>query len=432
MAVLVLGGYGLIGSAVIDRLRAEGVSVIGLGRDTTKAARRRPDVAWRTADLARLQTPETWAPLLIGVEAVVNAAGVLQQGLGDDVGAVQDGAMRALYAAAKTAGVGRIVQISAVGADPLATTEFLRSKGRADAALRTSGAPFAILRPALVISHDAYGGTALLRGLAAIPGFTPLVLAESPVQTVWIGDVAEAVAIALRASATSQSTVDLAERPVRTLRETVQAFRAWRGAPAVPTLAVPGVVGRAVSALADGLGWLGWRSPLRTTALAVMREGVVGDPDSGAAFLGRELRTLPDTLASLLNTAQERAFGRAWLAGPVVIATLSAFWIASGAVGLSRAGAAAEILTRRGAPEALAAFVTLAAGALDIALGLAVLARPFTGAAMKGMIATSLAYLLGASVLAPDLWLDPLGPLIKVVPALVLALVGLALLEQRR
>jgi hypothetical protein len=163
-----------------------------------------------------------------------------------------------------------------------------------------------------------------------------------------------------------------------------------------------------------------------------MREGVVGDPDSGAAFIGRELRTLPETLAGLPDTAQERGFGRAWLAKPVVIATLSAFWIASGVIGLLHAEAAAEILTRRGAAAAPASFAVLAGGALDIALGLGVLAQPFAGAAMKGMILASLAYMLGAALLAPDLWLDPLGPMVKVVPALVLALVGLGLLEERR
>jgi uncharacterized protein YbjT (DUF2867 family) len=432
MAVLVLGGYGLIGSAIIDRLRAGGAPVIGLGRNTGAAARRFPDVAWRTADLAGLQTVEAWAPLLAGVEAVVNAAGVLQQGLHDDVGAVQDGAMRALYAAAKSAGVGRVVQISATGADPSATTEFLRSKGRADVALRACGVPFTILRPALVISHEAYGGTALLRGLAAVPWITPLALAESPVQTVWIGDVAEAVAVALRAGAASGLTVDLAERPTRTLRDTVSLFRAWRGAPAARTLAVPGLIALGVSAVADGLGWLGWRSPLRSTALTVMREGVVGDPESGAAFLGRDLRTLPQTLASLPNTAQERGFGRAWLAKPLVIATLSLFWIASGAVGLLRLGAATEVLAQRGAPAAGASAAVLVGGLLDLVLGLAVLVRPLAGAALKGMILASFAYLAGASLLAPDLWLDPLGPLVKVAPALVLALVGLVLLEDRR
>jgi hypothetical protein len=47
------------------------------------------------------------------------------------------------------------------------------------------------------------------------------------------------------------------------------------------------------------------------------------------------------------------------------------------------------------------------------------------------MIAVTLAYLLGAALLAPDLWLDPLGAMVKSVPAMVLALVGLAVLEER-
>jgi predicted RNA methylase len=48
-----------------------------------------------------------------------------------------------------------------------------------------------------------------------------------------------------------------------------------------------------------------------------------------------------------------------------------------------------------------------------------------------GMIAITLAYLGAATVLAPDLWLDPLGALVKAVPSLCLALVALAILDER-
>jgi hypothetical protein len=48
-----------------------------------------------------------------------------------------------------------------------------------------------------------------------------------------------------------------------------------------------------------------------------------------------------------------------------------------------------------------------------------------------GMVATTVVYLLAASVLAPDLWADPLGPYVKTVPGAVLALVALALAEER-
>jgi DoxX-like family len=40
-------------------------------------------------------------------------------------------------------------------------------------------------------------------------------------------------------------------------------------------------------------------------------------------------------------------------------------------------------------------------------------------------------YLLGASLIAPHLWADPLGPLVKVLPAVVLGLVAASLLDER-
>jgi hypothetical protein len=47
------------------------------------------------------------------------------------------------------------------------------------------------------------------------------------------------------------------------------------------------------------------------------------------------------------------------------------------------------------------------------------------------MLAVSLAYLAGASLLEPALWLDPLGVLVKVLPSILLTLVALATLDER-
>jgi uncharacterized protein YbjT (DUF2867 family) len=431
VAVLVLGGYGLIGAAVVGRLREAGIAVIGLGRRTADARRRFPDVEWRTADIARLRTPADWAPLLRGVEVVVNAAGVLQDGLNDKVAAVQDTAMRALYAAASVASVRRIVQVSAVGAAQSASTEFLRSKARADAALAASGLDFVILRPALVIAPHAYGGTALLRGLAAIPYVTPLVFADSLVQTAWIGDVADAVLAATMGTIAAGVTADLAEPTPRTLAETVRLFRAWLGEAPARQLRLPAVGAGLAATISDLLGWLGWRSPLRRTAMTVMAGGVLADPEAGSRLLGRPLRGLPESLAAVPVGAQELWFARLWLAKPALIAVLSAFWLTSGAVGLLRASAAVAVLTTRGVAPRLATALVFAGAFADLALGAAVLLRPLAGAALKGMVLVSLAYLVGATALAPDLWMDPLGPLVKVVPALTLAVVALAVLEER-
>lgn len=88
MRVLVLGAYGLIGSAIVDALLRAGHQVVGLGRAIEAARIRYSDVEWISRDLRRLTKPDDWVSLLSGIDAVVNAAGVLQDGPGDDVVAV--------------------------------------------------------------------------------------------------------------------------------------------------------------------------------------------------------------------------------------------------------------------------------------------------------------------------------------------------------
>ena len=47
------------------------------------------------------------------------------------------------------------------------------------------------------------------------------------------------------------------------------------------------------------------------------------------------------------------------------------------------------------------------------------------------MVAITLFYLAASTLVAPDLWLAPLGPLVKTIPALCLVLVALAVLDER-
>lgn len=81
--VLVLGANGFIGSHVAAALSSAGWSVRAGTRRIAEPARRAPTFDWVVADFAKLTTPQAWAPLLVGVEAVVNCVGVLQNGAGD-------------------------------------------------------------------------------------------------------------------------------------------------------------------------------------------------------------------------------------------------------------------------------------------------------------------------------------------------------------
>jgi hypothetical protein len=72
------------------------------------------------------------------------------------------------------------------------------------------------------------------------------------------------------------------------------------------------------------------------------------------------------------------------------------------------------------------------AGALaDIAVGICIVWRPLTRYGLYGALALSLFYAVAGTMLRPDLWIEPLGPLLKIVPSFVLHLVALAILDER-
>jgi uncharacterized protein YbjT (DUF2867 family) len=432
MRVLVTGAYGLIGAACLTRLHRDGHGLIGAGRKIDEARRRFPFAAWRVADFDRLTTPESWTDILAGVDAVVNCVGVLQDGVRDDVRRVQLDATAALFEACARAGVRRVVHISAVGAQAEAPTAFARTKASAEERLAQLDLDWAILRPALVLAPAAYGGTALLRALAAMPGVILLSQPQSRMQIVSVEDVADAVASCLSSNAATGVRWDIAHPQMLSLAETVAAMRQWLGLAPARIVAVPAALGHAVARIADLLGWLGWRAPLRTAALAQLDAGVVGDPRAWIAARGRAPMSLADILAARSANVQERWFARVYLVKPLAIGGLALFWIATGliALGPSRAAAVA-VLTDRGVSSAAATVIALGGALVDIALGLAVAVRRFTRAALIGMLVVTGIYLLGASALLPALWLDPLGPLVKTLPLVLAVLFTLAILDER-
>ena len=433
MRVLVLGAYGLIGTHILIRLRSAGHEVVGLGRDTRQASRRFPEVEWITADLSRLLTAEDWVPILVRARcrAIVNAAGALQDGARDSVANVQSRSMRVLYGLARAHGADRFVQVSATRAQPDAGTNFMRTKAEADRALAASDLDWVILRPGLVLSPEAYGGTALLRALAAMPIVVPIAFAETPVQTIAGDDVAEAVLSAIEGSVPARRIYDLVEDTPHSLRTVQRRLRAWLGLAPAREWEVPAMVVRCVALIADGLGWLGWRSPFRSTAVAELQAGIRGDGTEWRRAGGHVLKPLDATLRALPSTVQERWFARAFLLKPLAIAVLAAFWIVTGVVALAFPDQATGVLSSRGVGDWTAGAIVVGGGIVDIALGLAILVRSTTTRAALGMILVTAAYLLGASVLAPGLWLDPLGPLLKALPAVLPALLVLALDGER-
>lgn len=429
--ILVVGAYGLIGHGVTEKLVSDGHQVTGLGRDLRTASRVLPDIPWIRHDITALDGEAEWHEVLAGFSTVVNCSGALQDSPDNDLEALHHHAVAALAKACAAKDIA-LIQISAVGAKPDAATPFMASKGRGDAAIRAAGGTWRIFRPGLVLASNAYGGTTMLRMLSAFPLFQPIAAPEAKIQTVSLEDVASAVAAATTGRIPNGFEADLVETEAHTLREVIAQIRHWLGfRPARFEIVFPGFAVTAVSKLADVLSWFGWRSPLRSTAVSVLTDGIQGAPCDLQGFGAPQASSLDQTLRNTPVGAQDRLFARMALLAPVIFACLCLFWLASGVIGVVRVYEAAEVLQNVGWPAGLAIASVLIWAVVDIVIGIAFAFRKYAYAACWAAIGVSVFYLVASTIAVPALWLDPLGPLVKVAPSIVLALVARIALDTR-
>ena len=432
MRILVLGGFGLIGSEICRTLLKAGHEVVSLSRTPKNASRLLPQVEWHTGDMRRLQDPAEWSLMLNGVDAVINAASALQDGLLADLEAVHHHSVKACLDACIDRGIIRFVQISATGAEPNAPTPFMRTKAAGDDAIMDSSIDWVILRPGLVLAPSAYSGTALLRLLVAFPYIQPLVMSDRRMQTIHVEELTEAALMAAEGRIPAHADIDLVEEETHSFEDLVRGMREWLGfSPARYTIRLSEKWAGFITKIANGLGHLGWRSPLRSTALQVLEGHVAGDPTLWHSISGRYCRSYQDTLGILPSTTQERWFSKLSLMLPVLVMTLSLFWVLTGVITLFQMQDATNLLSQSGTTLLQSQFLLASAALIDIVLGLAILVRSLARQVCLAMVLMTIVYLISATILVPDLWIDPMGSLLKAVPAMMLAIITHSLLTPR-
>ena len=142
----------------------------------------------------------------------------------------------ALFHACERAGVRRVVHLSAVGIDRATPTEFSQTKLAGDQALIARDLDWVILRPSVVVGRAAYGGSALIRELAALP-ILPVMPTTAPLQIVHLDDLVDAIAFFLQPAAPSKCVVEVVGPKRHSFEEVIRIFRRWMRWP--PATEVP-------------------------------------------------------------------------------------------------------------------------------------------------------------------------------------------------
>ncbi len=432
--ILVLGASGLIGRFVTDDLRGRGFPVVGVARKLSASQKgdaldlELPVMSMGAVTLARLLRDYR-------IDVVVNCLGVLQDGPGSDTSVVHfDFVARLLQAIGDSGRAIRLVHISIPGTPESDRTAFSTTKREAERLIAQSGVAFTILRPGFVVALAAYGGSAMVRSLAAFPLDLPAAERAAPFQPVAMEDIAATIAwLAARDSRVANAvTWDLMQEQPVTLGDVIDQFREVFGTGRWWRIAMPTFLLDLGARFGDLANQLGWMPPMRTTAIAELRRGVSGDPADWMAATGIVPKRIEQTAGKRPATIQDKWFARLFPIKALVIASLVLFWVVSGFIALVISyDAAAGILRSHGFPPWLVDPVTIGTSLMDMSIGVLIAFRRTAAFGLIAGIVASLGYLFGAAILTPDLWVEPLGALVKTGPAVVLMLVALLTLDNR-
>lgn len=412
MKILVCGANGFIGRHLCVALAQAGHEVVRGVRKPVRPS----DVAM---DYACDLTPETWLPRLAGVDAVINAVGILREDGERRFDAVHRDAPIALFKACEKVGVRRVIQVSALGGkDEKGSTPYMRSKREADAFLQQSSLDWVILRPSLIVGMDG-ASSGLFRTLASLPVIGLPGQGQQALQPVHIDDICAAVLHLLASKMATRQVIAAVGPEAMTYRGMLQAYRdAMRLAPPV-WLPVPMPLMSLTAKLAARFP----ASVLSPDSLRMLEEGNVADSGTFARLLGRT----PHGAAAWregLSPDMLRAQAIAGWALPLLRVALAMVWIITGllSLGIYPVDQSLALLKQVGLHGVAAVVALYGAAMLDLAFGLATLLAP--GRSLwRLQIALIAGYTFIISLYLPEYWLHPFGPVLKNIPILALLVV---------
>lgn len=418
--VLVLGGNGFLGAAVIKHLQQDGHHVIAgvrSGKAQFTAAAAVVEIDFRQG-----MQPEYWLPFLQDVDVVVNAIGIIHESVDQRFEVMHHLAPAALFQACSAARVKTVIHFSALGADQDAETAYHLSKKAGDDALRSLDIPAFILQPSLIFGAKG-SSTRLFTLLSSLPVHFLPGAGKQQVQPIHVDDVSSLVSKLVATLAVQQAhgviTLLVAGPEAMSLRRYLGLLRLQMGLGKALVISLPMSLAYLLSRLARLLP--GHTNLFSRDNLSMLERGSTGDIKAMQSLLGYSPRPveefIPPSQAEALRQQAMLDWGL-----PLLRLSLALVWIVTGllSLGIYPVAQSYELLGEVGLHGDLATLALYGAASLDVALGLGILfirQRQWLWGLQLWLI---LGYTALISWYIPEFWLHPFGPLLKNLPMLAL------------
>ncbi len=424
MNILLTGASGFIGHHILQALQQTDYKVTACCRRPEKLFFASNDTVFLPSNYANMTAVESWLPHLHNIDIVINCVGIIAESPGQRFHTLHEQAPIALFQAAEQAGVKKIIQLSALGADENAQSDYHLSKKAADDALRQLTLDWYILQPSIVYGHGAQS-TALFHALAALPILAVIDEGKQLLQPVHINDVVAAVMACLETKKLSRTTVPVVGPQAIEFGSLLQQLRKRLGKPPAPTISLSEKMARSTIWLGDLLD----EPILNADAITMLSRSNTADSQPLEELLDRPPVDLQRQLLSEPANQAERWHAGLYFLRPLLRLSIACLWIWSGIVSiffypheLSYRFLSATGITGTAAPLALYGLALF-----DVGLGIATFLsfRPRRLIPLQLIIVAL--YTLTITIALPEFWLHPFGPVLKNIPLLIALLVYLQL-----
>ena len=301
--ITVFGGSGFVGRHVVRALAREGYRV--------RVASRRPHIAQDLRVMgvvgqvqlvqANVRVPASVERALENASGVVNLVGVLNENGRQTFSRLHAQGAKTIAEAAAKAGIERMVQISAIGADKDSPSRYARTKADGEAMVREALPTATVLRPSIVFgTEDSFFNrfADMARFSPALPLFGG---GKTRFQPVFVGDVARAAVAALQKDEARGETYELGGPGVYTFAELMRFILDEIDRPRL-LLPLPWAIGSVIAMLAELVAILPFVQPVitRDQLTQLQRDNVVADDAKTLADLGVEAETVDAVVPSYL------------------------------------------------------------------------------------------------------------------------------------
>jgi uncharacterized protein YbjT (DUF2867 family) len=416
MRVLVVGATGCVGRAVVHALRSRGHAVVEGARS---AADGRHSLH---VDYAQARSPQAWAERLQAarIDTVVNCVGILMPSRGQSFERIHTQGPIELFRGAALAGVGRVIQVSALGvrddADTL-STPYLHSKLLADDALAGLPLDWAVMRPSLIYGPGSQSA-ALFATLASLPVVSLPGRGTQAVQPIHVYELAEAIALLIERPGETRATYELGGPQVLTYRSMLAHYRHALGLGEALWLPLPMPLMRTTAWLAEAVP----QKVFCRDTIRLLERGSVPRENATPALLGRTPTPMAQGLA--VSAPEPLLDLRVHLSPAMAIVarvSLAFMWLYTALISalLPQQSGVLQLLARCGFEGRMGLVALVFSCSLNITLGLLSLRR-VTPWLQAFQVAAVIGYTATAAVNMHELTLDHCGPLVKNLPVLAL------------